>query len=252
MNSPSPMRIATVPGTPLLIPEVAAGAAGEFDDVRAAAIARVAWAAGTTGGVTVLTQDPSAMSVNPIELPAEVSLGSLGVPRQVPTQAGRLTDRSEAEDVLGETSRSLPVAVLVAAWLAHAAQVRVDAVWSVPVDPARVSDDDISAIGAGQGVVLIADGSCTRTAKAPGSLVEGSVEFDDVIVAALVATDGDYFRDPDRSADAANFQAQGLGVWALASHLLGLSAVGDWIGEVDLTADPLGVMYVVGGWHLIT
>jgi len=247
MTPGSLARIAIVPGTPLLIPAVASGAAVELDDVRAASIARVAWAAGDTGHVTVLAQDPSATHVSRVELPESIDLGALGLHLDVRAGLERLPASGPGTDRQGSSAQFVPVSVLVAAWLAQAAGVRIDAAWSVPTDPAMGEwSGDVAGT---EGLLLIADGSCTRTAKAPGSFVEGAVEFDDRLAAAIKEVDTGYLTDPARGADAHLFGAQGLGVWSVGASLVAGSSA-HWLGAIDLTADPYGVNYLVAGWSL--
>lgn len=239
-------RIASVPGTPLVIPEVAAGASSELDDVRAAALARVSWAAEGGGFVTVLAQDPAVLGVTASRLPESVSLSPLGLDGEIPTGG---FSRPEPKDELAGREpvvHTVPVSVMVAVWLAATAGVRIADVWLVPDDPAGVTDHpDLEITG---GLLVVADGSATRTPKAPGSFVEGSIEVDDRLVRAMDAVDADYFLDPARSRDARQFGIQGLGAWALAARLA-IGTAAPWSGEVDITADPYGVLYVVAGWH---
>ncbi len=140
---------------------------------------------------------------------------------------------------------ALPVSVLVAAYLASAAGVVIDDLWSMPSNPTLVGVPPDIATDAG--IVLIADGSSTRTPKAPGSLVEGAAEFDDALVESVASIDREFLTDSRRALDADRFGVQGLGVWAAAAHLTG-DLAGDWVGEVDLSTDPYGVSYLVAGW----
>ena len=233
-------RIATVPGTPLLIPDIASGAADELGDVRRAALGRVAWAAGDSGRIIVLAQDPSASATTRTHLPDRVSLAQLGLDAHV-TVAPQ--DRREATD--SDDGEAISVSVLVAAYLASAAGVIIDELWSMPVDPTLVGvPPDIAD---GEGIVLIADGSSTRTTKAPGSFVDGAPEFDDRLVESVASIDVDFLTDTQRAVDADRFGVQGLGAWAAAAHLTG-DLAGEWVGEVDLATDPYGVLYLVAGW----
>lgn len=233
-------RIATVPGTPLLIPEVASGAAGELDDLRQAAIERVIWAAGDSGGIVVLAQDPSVTTTTRRDLPERVSLAPLGLGAEVVAASdGRSTVRvSDGDDATS-------VSVLVAAYLSAAAGVVMTELWSIPTDPTRAGD--WRDIAAGEGVVVVADGSSTRTPKAPGSLVEGAVDFDDRLAASVRSVDVGYFTDVRRVDDAQRFGVHGLGAWAAAARLTG-ELPGEWAGQVDVTCDPYGVFYLVAGW----
>lgn len=230
-------RIATVPATPLLIPEVAAGAAAEFHDVRGAALQRVRWAAGSDNRVILLAADPGVRSV--VELPASSSLDLSGL--GLPTSSDAATrDSSGTRPV---------VSAMVGNWLAAAVEVEIASIWAVPADPAQALAHPTPDLGQGDvGVVLIADGSATRTPKAPGSFVEGALEFDDRLTDAVSAVDVDYFLDPARVDDVERFGVQGLGAWAVAARFA-RTQTGEWSGEVDLAADPLGVQYLVAGWR---
>lgn len=239
-------RIATVPGTPLLIPAVAAGAAEELADVRHAALGRVAWAGGTRGRVSVLAQDPAVSVPTRHELGPCLSLAAVGLTECLCGQPGESCERVRDEGAVLAT-RELPVAVVVAAWLADRAGVGIDGVWSVPSDPESVPLPEGAAEA--DGLVLIADGSSARTPKAPAALVEGAVEFDDVLTESITSVNVEFFLDERRSADARNFAVQGLGAWAAAAQVTGLMP-GRWVGEIDIAVDPYGVLYVVAGWSV--
>lgn len=230
-------RIATVPATPLLIPEVAAGAAAEFHELREAALQRVRWAAGSDNRVIILAADPGVREVMELPVSSRLDLSGLGLP----SASGAATPDGPKERPV--------VSALVGVWLAAAAEVEIASIWAVPVDPQRAiahptPDLDQRDVG----VVLIADGSATRTPKAPGSFVEGALEFDDRLIDAVRSVDVDYFLDPARVDDVERFGVQGLGAWAVGARFA-RAQTGEWSGEVDLAADPLGVQYLVAGWR---
>jgi hypothetical protein len=239
-------RIAIVPGTPMLIPQVAASAAGELEDVRQAARERMIWAGGASRRVKVLAQDPGAASVVRCQLCEPVSLSALGLPTVIPTVApdGSGTHRSPTR---GDSDHrgGPPVSVLVAAWLAHACDVVIDEVWLAPTDPRLVSIPP--ELADSQGLLVVADGSSTRTPKAPGSFVEGAVAFDESLVDSVGRIDTAFFVEEKRAGDAERFGVHGLGAWAVIAGLIDTLG-GEWKGEVDLCADPFGVFYVVAGW----
>lgn len=240
-------RIATVPGTPLLIPAVAAGAAQEIADVRHAALGRVAWAGGPRGRVSVLAQDPSVSKTTRRDVDSCVSLASLGLNECLCGLARESCERVRDADVR-PSATELPVAVLVAAWLADRAGVEIDGVWSVPTDPESVTLPE--GLAEADAVVLIADGSAARTPKAPAALVEGAVDFDEQLIEAISSVDVAFFHGARRGADARDFEVQGLGAWAAAVQTTGLLP-GHWVGEVDIAADPYGVLYMVAGWSVV-
>jgi hypothetical protein len=238
-------RIAMVPGTPLLIPEIAAGAAPELADVRQASLERVAWAARAAGTITVLAQDPQASVLSLTHLDDVVNLHPLGLSAGVnAAEPDGLAHRRKSPPSM--SGSDLPVAVLVAAWLAAAAGVTIDEVWSVPSDPGRVALP--ARIAESEGLLLIADGTSTRTPKAPGSFVDGAEEFDTAVTEALRSVDAAFFLDARRATDAQRFGVQGLGAWAAAATIVTTSS-STWSGEVDLVVDPFGVCYTVAAWR---
>ena len=235
MTTPAPRwRIAHVPATPLLIPQVAAGAAGDLEQVRAHALRRVAWAAEDTGAVIVVAAAPGMTGVVARDVPDPLDLRGLGV-----AGTGETTDAD-----------ALPPAISAAGWLTAQVGARVQGWWAVSADPDGI---DLPAplladVAQTRGIVVVADGSCTRSAKAPGSYVEAAVDFDDRLVTALRAVDTAFLADPARTRDALEFGAQGLGAWALAARLVE-ALDGTWVGQLDIVDDPYGVLYVVGAWE---
>lgn len=240
-------RIAVVPGTPMLIPYVASGAAIELSDIRRAAVDRVAWAAGGGRRINVLAQDPAANSVVEHRLPPRVSLSTLGAASFVGNSAIDSDRKEDSPHQVGDSHPDAPaVSVLVAAWLAAASNVDMGRVWSAPVDPRLVALP--TDLDDADGLLVIADGSSTRTPKAPGSFVEGAHDFDDRLLASIRELDVDFFTDEQRATDVDRFGVQGLGALEAAARLT--RQCGDnWVGEVDLAADPYGVFYVVAGWY---
>lgn len=228
---------AVCPCPPLLVPEVAAGAAPELDAARTAcdeAIAAVV-AAGPElivvvgeGPRTASHEAGAKGSFRPFGVPTEVTLGASG----------------DATDV------TLPPSLAVGAWLLTRAgwdgpvqghEVTGDRTWSVN------SEDGARLAGrAGRvGLLLMGDGTACRTVKAPGYLDERAEGADAEIAAALrdldaqgrlAALDADLARE---------LKISGRGPWQILA--------GAWEGKPGtarlLYEDaPYGVGYFVASW----
>ena len=175
---------AVCPCPPLLVPEVAAGAAGELDDLRAAcADALAVLAAARPDRLVVIgPAGEDGQGRHPEGTPG--SFRAFGVDRGV-----RLGPASAGSD------RRLPASLAVGAWLLESVA------WSAaPVEGLGVGER-LTAEGcaeAGRGiadaagrvaVLAMGDGSACRTLKAPGYLDERATGFDAEAARALGAAD---------------------------------------------------------------
>jgi len=234
---------AFVPATPLLVPEVASGAAAELDELRAAALSAVG---------SVLAAEPTEIVVigpaprtGPYPTAATWSFAGFGVPR-----GGGLAGHG------GGTDEVLPAALSVGRWLL--ARVGEE---SVPVqafgitahdEPARCRDLGLvlATRSARVGVVVVGDGSACRGPKAPGSFDERADAFDDAWIAALTGIDRDALAQLDASL-AADLLVSGRAPWQVAAAMASEVETGDaegWDAELLHREDPYGVMYAVATW----
>jgi len=184
-----------LPITPLLIPEIATGAAPELDELREAARVAVEWA------------DPQAVLVPdiPVNSP-DWSLDGFGLTVGTGTPVG--------------------LAEGIARWLLAGRAAEA-------VGPSA----DLSGF---TGVLVMGDGSSSRTEKAPGHLHPDAVPFDEKVLAAL--GDGDAAALADL--DDVGVGASGVPAW----QPLGRAVESVSAANIDHMADPYGVLYVVARW----
>jgi hypothetical protein len=213
---------AVCPHPPLLVPEVAAGAAGELDDLRSSCHAAVAGLASADRVVVVGTAPQAARH----HKPAGGSLAPWGLPMTI-----------------GDASGNLPLSLLIGRWLAPEA----DAYVAVAAD---TSPEECAKIGVELverdrvGLLIMGDGSARRTEKAPGYLDERALPFDEKVAGALQAADREALLalDPDLAAE---LMVAGRAAWQVLA-----GAPGDIQGSELLYHDaPYGVGYLVASWR---
>jgi hypothetical protein len=236
------VRVAFCPGAPLLVPQLASGAAGELDGVRAACDMALATVLTGVGRVVVV-----------------------GLGRQLTTYAGDCagTFQPFGLDVRsgGPGAVALPPSLAVGAWLLdrsghpanRAARTYVELAPDASPDDVDVREA-LDALGPLESLLVVADGSAGRDPKAPGALIDGAAAFDAGLAAALAAGDLDHLSSLDR-AEAERVWCRTKAVWSVAANLArrgGISRPEDptWPGEVHLLADeaPYGVGYLVAVW----
>ncbi|MDT4940222.1 MAG: hypothetical protein QOJ34_311 [Pseudonocardiales bacterium] len=224
--------VAFCPHPPLLVPEVAQGAAGELADLRAAcrtAIRRAAAAADeilVLGSGTRWQQHPST---------ARGSLAPYGVPVEIPL----------GSDEPGPVE--LPLSLTIGAWLLNdALGPNCGATgWSVGTtddgEPARLepSDDRPRAL------IVMGDGSARRSTTAPGYFDERAAAFDGWIVAALRSGEADRLHPSPSIEVGEQLLAAGTRVWDAAAGMLEGPL---WDAELHYEAAPYGVGYFVAAW----
>ncbi|MFF2079563.1 class III extradiol dioxygenase subunit B-like domain-containing protein [Kitasatospora sp. NPDC058162] len=226
---------AVCPCPPLLVPEVAAGAAPELDGLRAACDeALTALVAAGPQLVVVVGAGPEA------EVWTEGGAGSFrryGVPLVAKLPGGRVE------------GPELAPSLTVGAWLLERAGVTLPThACAVPADaPAD------RMLGLGQGLagladrvalLVVGDGSACRSVKAPGYLDERAEGFDAATAAALGSADLPALAALD-PALAAELKAEGRAPWQVlagAAEGAGLTAR---LGYQDA---PYGVGYFVASW----
>ncbi len=231
---------AVVPCPPVLVPEVAAGAADELDALRAAcsdAVAVLAAArpdrlvvAGPAGESGTGTHPQGAEgSFRPFGVDLDVTLGSPGR-----TAAGR----------------PLPPSLAVAAWLLGRSR------WSAaPVEGLGIGEtaEPADCLGTGREVaasagrvalLVVGDGSARRSLKGPGYLDERAEAFDASVAAALASADAQALAalDPRTAAD---LLAAGRASWQVLAGAAEGTALS---GELLYDDAPYGVGYFVATW----
>ena len=231
---------AVCPCPPLLVPEVAAGAASELDGLRAACADAI--------GVLAASRPERLVVVGPAERPsrgvfppgAKGSFAPFGVDLVVTLGP----DAADAE----ADAPPLPPSLAVAAWLLRgwsAAPVEGLGVGE-QLEPERCAAAGRAIAGSAERVAMLVmgDGSACRTVKAPGYLDERAEPFDAGVAAALGAADAHALAalDPEL---AQAVQAAGRAPWQV---LAGAAEDARLAGELLHESAPYGVGYFVAAW----
>jgi hypothetical protein len=232
---------AVCPCPPLLVPEVAAGAAPELDALRAACADAVE--------VLAASRPDRLVVIGPAEPPRRgvFAPGSAGSFREFGVALDVILG-TPAEEPAAEEVRFLPPSLAVGAWLLRG--------WSAaPVEGLGVGEnlEQRGCAVAGRAVaeaadrvalLVMGDGSACRTVKAPGYLDDRAEPFDTAVAAALDAADTRALSalDPDL---AQALKAAGRAPWqvlAAAAEDAGLT------GGLLHQSAPYGVAYFVAVW----
>jgi hypothetical protein len=231
---------AVCPCPPLLVPEVAAGAAAELDVARAACTDAL--------GVLAAARPDRLVVVGPAEQGGrgrhpEGTRGSFrgfGVDLDVRLGADKGV-RSE---------RELPPSLAVAAWLLQRTG------WSdAPIEGLGVGEPlaaercievgrDIVAQAERVALLVMGDASACRTLKAPGYLDERAAPFDAEVARALGAADVAALEALDTEL-AYELKASGRAPWQV---LAGAAEGADLGGSLLYEDAPFGVGYLVATW----
>lgn len=219
----------------MLVPEVAAGAAGELDDLRRAC-AGVVEQLLDSGARSLMVIGPGP-SVSAWSSPVTVSFARYGVPLTVS---------------VGEPGpvEPLPLSLAVGAWLSREATGIEVRLHSLPDDlsPAQCAAWTPTGLDLDQPWALLAmgDGSACRTPKAPGYFDPDAEPFDHAVAAALAGADPAALLaiEPDQ---AERLWCAGRPAWqALAGRI---AADGrSWTGELRHHDAPYGVGYLVAAF----
>ncbi|MFC9925726.1 class III extradiol dioxygenase subunit B-like domain-containing protein [Streptomyces sp. NPDC127190] len=233
---------ALCPCPPLLVPEVAAGAAPELDAARAACADAL--------GVLAAARPDLLVVVGPVEHgPTGVfpqgspgSFGGFGVDLSV--ALGPATDTGTVP------GRRLPASLTVAAWLLERTG------WAdAPIEGLGIEQslDLQSCLAAGRetgaraervALLVMGDASACRTVKAPGYLDERAAPFDAEIARALGTADLAAVRALDAEL-AAQLKASGRAPW---QFLAGAAEDTRLTGALLYEDAPYGVGYLVATW----
>ncbi|GAA2448223.1 class III extradiol dioxygenase subunit B-like domain-containing protein [Streptomyces macrosporus] len=229
---------AVCPCPPLLVPEVAGGAAREMDDARAACydVLAVLAAARPDRLHVVGTADRSGRGGHPQG--AVGSFRPFGVDLEVRLGRGEPADRP------------LPPSLAVAAWLLE----RTD--WgAAPVEGLGVEETlskercaatgrELASGAERVALLVMGDGTNCRTEKAPGHLDERAAPFDAAVARALEAADTEALLALDEG-QARELGASGRACWQV---LAGAAEGAGLEGRVLYDRAPYGVGYLVASW----
>jgi hypothetical protein len=235
---------AVCPSPPVLVPELAAGAAAELDSLRDACDKALH---------ALLAAEPDVLWViGPADAPGEYPPGSHGsfAPFGVPLDV-----------TLGEgpgAAEPLPLSLTIGAWLlqrvaeSDARAPRALRALAVPdsYDQARCAAEGerLAASAPRVALLVLGDGSARRTLKAPGYLDERAEPFDAEVAAALADPFIEARRarlsalDPDLAAD---LLATGRAPWQI---LAGAAAGTSLSAALHYAEAPYGVGYFVADW----
>ncbi|MEU6271884.1 class III extradiol dioxygenase subunit B-like domain-containing protein [Streptomyces populi] len=243
---------AVCPCPPLLVPEVAAGAAPELDAARAACTDALGVLAASRPDLLVVVGPAEKSGRGPHPEGTRGSFGGFGVDLDVclgrPGAEGAGPGTADAGPASPE--RELPPSLAVAAWLLERTG------WSdAPVEGLGVGEpleaERCVQVGrqigrrAGRVALLVmGDASACRTLKAPGYLDERAQDFDAEVARALAAADVEALKTLDTSL-AYELKAAGRAPW----QVLAGAAEGAGLGGALLHDDaPYGVGYLVAAW----
>jgi hypothetical protein len=233
---------AVCPCPPVLVPEVASGAAAELDDLRAACDTAVARLRAARADVVVLVGTGTETGWRS---PDEYgSLRPWGVPIDI-----RVTDAG--------TRPGLPLSLTIGAWLlsrqpasrqpdAVAASTAVASVAAdeKPAGCAAFGRDECAARGARVALLAIGDGASLGAVEAEGRVHDRAESYDAEVARALAHADLDALLalDPGLAADVLS---AGRPAWQV---LAGAAAGTGWSAELLYSAAPYGVRYHVASW----
>lgn len=232
---------AVCPCPPLLVPEVAGGAAHEMDGARAACYDALAVLAAARPDRLVVVGPASEgdRGTHPQGTPGSfrgfgvdltVTLGSAD---PQPPQGGRL-----------------PPALAVGAWLLARTRWGAAPVEGLGVGELLTRDRcaqqgrDVAASAPRVALLVMGDGSACRTLKAPGYFDRRAADFDAAAARALADADGPGLLALDEEL-ARELQASGRSSWQV---LAGAGEGAGLNGRLLHDAAPYGVGYLVAGW----
>lgn len=234
---------ACCPCPPLLVPEVASGAAGELEALRAACMDAVGVLAAARPDVLVVVGPAEQAGRGPYPQGAGGSFRGFGVDLAV-----RLGPAGDAVPEPGE--RELPPSLAVGAWLLERAEWNGTPVEGLGVGEPLAGERCAEAgreIAAGKrrvALLVMGDGSARRTRKAPGYHDERAAGFDAAAARALGAADTAALAALDAEL-AAELQATGRACWQVAAGAAEDAALR---GALLYDEAPYGVGYFVATW----
>lgn len=235
---------AVCPAPPLLVPEVAAGAAAELDGARTACSDALAVLAASRPGLLLVVGAAEAGRAGPYPQGARGDFHAFGV--DVGVRLGEGVGEGDGAD---DGARPLPPTLAVGAWLLDHAR------WGAPVEGLAVAESlkTEAALRAGRelaaradrvALLVMGDGSACRTVKAPGYLDERAEGFDAAAAAALGAADTAALAALDATL-AAELKAAGRAPWQV---LAGAAQGAGLDGRLLYEDAPYGVGYFVAAW----
>ncbi|MEU8031568.1 class III extradiol dioxygenase subunit B-like domain-containing protein [Streptomyces sp. NPDC049099] len=231
---------AVCPCPPLLVPEVAAGAAPEMDAARSACADALGVLAAARPDLLVVVGTAEQSGRGSYPQGTGGSFRGFGVDLDV--RLGPVTD------TVGE--RELPPSLAVAAWLLQRTGWADAPIEGLGVGETLAPERCVEAgreIGARAGrvaLLVMGDASACRTLKAPGYLDERAAPFDAEVARALGAADVAAVQALDAEL-AYELKAAGRAPWQI---LAGAAEAAGLTGALLYEDAPYGVGYVVATW----
>jgi hypothetical protein len=241
---------AVCPCPPLLVPDVAAGAAPELDAARAACVDALGVLAAARPDRLVVVGPAGEDGRGPHSEGSRGSFRGFGVDLEVRLGGGGLDASGAAGTPPGPAGRTLPPSLAVAAWLLGRTERS-----GVPVEGLGVGEplaaercveagERIAAQPGRVALLVMGDGSACRTLKAPGYLDERAADFDAEVARALAAADVAALKALDTDL-AYELKASGRAPWQV---LAGAARGTDLNGTLLYEDAPYGVGYMVATW----
>jgi aromatic ring-opening dioxygenase LigB subunit len=224
---------AVCPHPPLLIPELASGAAPELNDLRSACLAAIEHLAAADTLVIVGSGPVTGARYDATATGSFVPYGAPGVTVGSPTG-----------------TPVLPLSLAVGAWLVE--QTKTADLQCVSITVAA-TETPAGCLALGQEIaqgnerialLVMGDGSARRSDHAPVHLHPRAEIFDSTVAAALELADTDTLAalDPDLATE---LHAAGRAPWQV---LAGATALAGLRGHLGYHAAPYGVGYFVASW----
>jgi hypothetical protein len=225
--------VAFCPCPPVLVPEVAQGAASELAELRAGCDAAVAWLVDRAGSVLVVGAGPH---------PRVHQDGSAG------TLAGFGADVRAG----GDGPAVLPLSLTIGAWLLDRCGADLPRAYlevgAAPGGAAQVA----SLVGSGAPALLVmGDGTARLDERGPGGWDARAVPYDERIAGALAAGDADALAGLDLD-EADQLMAAGVPAWRAVGAALRHRDPQHRTpiqGTVLARQSPYGVAYTVATWQ---
>ncbi|MFB7053755.1 class III extradiol dioxygenase subunit B-like domain-containing protein [Streptomyces vinaceus] len=229
---------AVCPAPPLLVPDVAAGAAPELADARTACSDALAVLAASRPDLLVVVGAADQDHRGPYPQGSRGGFHGFGVGADVQLGDGE------------EGPRLLPPSLAVGAWLLRRARWGAAPVEGLgvgePLEAARCLETgrELAAREERVALLVMGDGSACRTLKAPGYLDERAAAFDAAAGRALAAADTASLAALDAGL-AQELQAAGRAPWQV---LAGAAEGAGLDGRLLYEDAPYGVGYFVAAW----
>lgn len=232
---------AVCPQTPLLVPEVAGGAAEELADVRGAAFDAV-----------------TALGAEQPDLLVAIAPASGGEPGAREVGFGGTFRRFGVDLDVGEVGNAEGepcLGLLVGRWLVEGGLSGTAAAcegWEIGEETEQPECARIGRMLAARAervvLLVMGDGSARRGVKAPGYLDERAIPFDDDVARALGEADAAALAAIDPTAASA-LMAAGRAPWQVLAGAVSGSGL-PWRGELLSYRAPYGVGYFTAVWRL--